>query len=524
MTFDAALRRAVVSELTQLADMRGSLPASVVRTMAEDVGCHPSTVWRWVTTSANGFQPASIVLPDSTANGHLLEELSDDHIDVVFQYQGDLAKAKRALDKVDPAIAAMSESTFRRRWEDVHPSIRAMAAEGAKGLRARQLRILYNCEDRNQIWHIDSMECPFWVLPVGHTTEWVKPWMITLEDDATRRIMAAGLTMGRPTADDVVVVLADGIRMKPLSRPGESVGGIPKILHSDNGAEFKNLVVTQGMKRLGVERKLTLPYHSHQNGKVERLQRTIQDELFKQLPGYSQGPESMSRKDPFGVESRMIGEEALSTLVFDYVEEYNSLRPHSSLGGRTPNQAWCEDNTPLQSADPEAIRLSLLEERRSYKVQQKGIHFRNVYYTAPELGYEGLVGSKVQVRYMPRDPSFIEVFYDGEWMCTAFPHANLTDSMREQIMKQVRAESSDARARQKSAAGKRRQAAAENPDLVIVSEPTGPPSGDMVADEEMLLELTASEEKDPDLELAGDATPIRGGEPDQESTGEESSE
>jgi transposase InsO family protein len=38
----------------------------------------------------------------------------------------------------------------------------------------------------------------------------------------------------------------------------------------------------------------------------------------------------------------MIGEEAFVEMVYDWVEEYNSLHRHSSLGGRTPNQAWCD--------------------------------------------------------------------------------------------------------------------------------------------------------------------------------------
>jgi putative transposase len=87
-----------------------------------------------------------------------------------------------------------------------------------------------------------------------------------------------------------------------------------------------------------------------------------------------------------------------------------------------PTRLGATDDTPLQPVEPEALRLSLLEERRSYKVHPKGIHFRNVWYTA--LGsLAPHVGSKVEVRYMPRDSSFIEVFYEGDWVCTAYPNS-----------------------------------------------------------------------------------------------------
>jgi hypothetical protein len=76
----------------------------------------------------------------------------------------------------------MSESTFRRRWKKW---IRRFGRwqEGADGLLRNQLRMIFNAERRNQIWHIDSMECPVRVLPAGHTTGWTKPWMVTIIDD-----------------------------------------------------------------------------------------------------------------------------------------------------------------------------------------------------------------------------------------------------------------------------------------------------------------------------------------------------
>lgn len=503
MTYDSALKKAVVSELSQLLEMRGSLPTSVVTAMAENIECHPSTIRGWV-ASANGHAPS----PNGSVRKLHPAELTDDQIQVIFQFQGDIRKAKRALDETDPDIAAMSESTFRRRWKKVDPAVRAMAAEGADGLLANQLRLVFEADRRNEIWHIDSMECPVRVLPAGHTTGWTKPWMITIIDAASRRIMAGLVTMERPNAETVVVALADAMRMRPLSVDGEYAGGVPEMVWSDNGAEFKNRLIKQGMTRLGIARKNSMPHMKNQNGKVERVQRTIQDSLMKQLPGYTDGPRTLSRRDPFGEDSQMLGEEAFVEMVYDYLEEYNSSHRHSSLGGRTPNQVWCDDDTPLQPVEPEALRLSLLEERRSYKVHPKGIHFRNVWYTALELAPH--VGSKVEVRYMPRDPSFIEVFSEGDWVCTGYPNINLPESEREKFREKTRRQYLDARAWTTDASEERKRAALENPGEVIVTEDStvGPPSGEMIANEAALLALgedphpgaDAYPEAEPDLE------------------------
>lgn len=503
MTYDAPLRDAVTAELLEVRQMHGGfLPTCFVKWKAHDIGSAESTLRRWVSEALEGSASPG---PAPSSGPQLLEELSDDHIDVVFQYLGDLAKAKRALDQVDPQIAEMSERTFRRRWADVHPSIRAMATDGAAGVLASQLRLIYTAEHRNQIWHVDCMECPVWVLPDANSTQFVKPWMITVEDDHSRRIMDFGITMGRPTADDVIAVLAGAIGLKPLSVEGEYAGGVPDALHTDNGAEFNNLIVTQGTTRLGIKKTFTYPYRSYMNGKVERLQQTIQDSVMKPLPGYADGPRTLSRKDTFGVDSQMLGEKQFVEIVEDGVENYNAFHQHSSLGGWTPNQVWCADGTPLRTAEPEAIRLSLLREDRKYKVHQRGVHFHGEYYIAPELGSRGLVGSKVDVRYLPRDPSFVEIFYKDEWVCTAYPHADLPDSVREEIRKQSRDSYGPGRESHSRAAELRRKAAAENPDEVIITEDVVPPVGDVIADVERLLALAEEREADGDLEPSTDA-------------------
>lgn len=251
MAYDPALRRSVVTDLRRIETLRGDVPRCLVEELASDIGAHPSTLWRWLQTDRHHIHH-----PNSRPRRH--PDLTEEHITVVFQHLGNLKAAKAALDATHPEIAAMSESTFRRRWQRIDPAIRAMATQGATGVLDNQIRILHTADERNRIWHLDHQELPVWVLPRGHTTSPVKPWLTTIIDDATRRIMSVLLTVERPGTEHVVVALADGMRRRDLG-DGHWAGGVPEIVHSDNGGEFKAVQYRQALTRLGVTRKTTPP-------------------------------------------------------------------------------------------------------------------------------------------------------------------------------------------------------------------------------------------------------------------------
>ena len=59
--------------------------------------------------------------------------------------------------------------------------------------------------------------------------------------------------------------------------------GFPKILQSDNGKEFTNRIITELLKYLNIEHRLSTRYHPEANGKVERTNRTVLNTLKKVL-------------------------------------------------------------------------------------------------------------------------------------------------------------------------------------------------------------------------------------------------
>ena len=59
--------------------------------------------------------------------------------------------------------------------------------------------------------------------------------------------------------------------------------GSPQILASDNGGEFTGEIIVELKKILGIETAHGRPYHPQTQGKVERFNQTLENELTKCL-------------------------------------------------------------------------------------------------------------------------------------------------------------------------------------------------------------------------------------------------
>ena len=55
----------------------------------------------------------------------------------------------------------------------------------------------------------------------------------------------------------------------------------PRYILSDNGTEFKNNIIDQVLKQLGIERIFSAPYHPQNNGKLEVFHKYLKPALKK---------------------------------------------------------------------------------------------------------------------------------------------------------------------------------------------------------------------------------------------------
>jgi putative transposase len=106
---------------------------------------------------------------------------------------------------------------------------------------------------------------------------------------------------------------------------------VPAHLPSDNGSEFIAYQLRQWLNRLGVKTLFIEPGSPWENGHVESFNGKTRDEL-------------LDREIFFTLEEA-------KTLIARWREEYNYVRPHSSLGYRPPApQAWLLAQQPVTAS------------------------------------------------------------------------------------------------------------------------------------------------------------------------------
>jgi len=134
----------------------------------------------------------------------------------------------------------------------------------------------------------------------GRSLKW-----FTLMDEYTRECLALEVDR-RMTAQAVRTVLAAVAQAR----------GAPAHIRSDNGSEFIAKVIRSWMTRVGLETLYIAPGAPWENGYAESFNSKVRDELLN--------------AEEFGsvLEAKVLAKE--------WRQQYNHVRPHSSLGYRTP--------------------------------------------------------------------------------------------------------------------------------------------------------------------------------------------
>jgi transposase InsO family protein len=131
-------------------------------------------------------------------------------------------------------------------------------------------------------------------------------YQLTLVDDCSR-FLAATVLEKRTTA----------AVCKALPGLLETIPFPLRCLQTDNGSEFGR-DLTRLLHHLGIRHTRIRPRCPHLNGKVERVQRTVQEEFWDAI-----GPGPLDEWERF---------------LQDYLRFYNRVRQHSALGYATPMQ------------------------------------------------------------------------------------------------------------------------------------------------------------------------------------------
>lgn len=194
---------------------------------------------------------------------------------------------------------------------------------------------------------------------------------------------------------------ADGAHVQAILEAVFREYGLPLAVRSDNGAPFASRGIA-GLSRLAVYlMKLEViperiePGHPEQNGRHERMHRTLQQETAQ--------PAAANRRD--------------QQKAFDrFRREYNEERPHEALGQQTP--ASCYQSSPRQYP----ARLPVPEYDASLKVRRVEAHGDFFWQGDRIFLSETLAGEHVGVE--PFDDRYFTIYFGR------FPIARLDNHKR----------------------------------------------------------------------------------------------
>ena len=110
----------------------------------------------------------------------------------------------------------------------------------------------------------------------------------------------------------------DGVHLNVVDRLFELFifKGVPEHIRSDNGSEFTAKAIRGWLNRIGVKTLFIEPGSPWENGYVESFNSKLRDELLN------------GEVFTTLIEARV--------LIEQWRQEYNHIRPHSSLGDRPP--------------------------------------------------------------------------------------------------------------------------------------------------------------------------------------------
>lgn len=351
--------------------------------------------------------------------------LSDAHKVAVFDEHG-AGGAWSALMRTGEELPSRA-TWYRAAGRDLSELEQRYAKAGLPGARRAQLRLERREGHRGDALIADHKLADVLVsLPGNHRP--ARPWITSFMEPSTRAI--AGLAVSiRPHRGVVLAALGEAIRERPELAP---VSGKPWIVRFDNGLEFLAKAIRSAALDLGFTPVPLRRRSPWLNGKIERWHQTMTRELIQRLPHWTDGPKRENGELDIRDDVEPVAIEVFIALLLEWVAEYNFKRPHSALADRTPAQAWEEDQSPIRAASGQELRRYLLECPGTRVVEARGVKFSNRWYTSADL--QPLVGRRVELRLMPHDNRWVEIYRDGDWVARAMRHDEASEAQRQRVL------------------------------------------------------------------------------------------
>ncbi|MET8134082.1 Mu transposase C-terminal domain-containing protein [Streptomyces sp. NPDC005251] len=418
---DTSVRRAAVGRLMFLVQ-QNSLTTDHIKTVAEAFGVHPRSVRRWMDNAA---QHNGRYTPGRRASFTLTQEMRD----AVALFCANISAAYRDLCKRgslgdDPVCYA----TFHRAVTTAYtPGFLAGLRGGERERRKFDVHFTRGVGHRNQAWEGDHVEASVWVNINGHRR---KPWITWFIDCASDAVCGLSVSAQTPSRENILLAVRSAVLRGGDHGP---FGGSPGLVRIDRGKDFLSDTVEAAFGVLGVRVVDLPPRHPELKGTVEALNNAVKTMHFTGLPGYVHAPRTSRRTKPDPGE-HLLTYEAFIRHLLAWVHEWNYEHRIRTRDHRTPYELWHNDLTPIYDPDPEDLHFTLETHPTPLTINSDGVHWgKKRRYLAPYM--QGLRGTKVVLRYMPRQERSVELYdaKDGTYLGPAVLQNEATPQQRREV-------------------------------------------------------------------------------------------
>jgi putative transposase len=250
-----------------------------------------------------------------------------------------------------------------------------------------------------------------------------RPWLTVAIDVYSRCIVGICLTLEPPSAVSVGLCLAHmAIDKRPwLERMGVNadwpMSGKPKIIHVDNGADFRSEALRRGCETHGIRIVYRPPGQPHFGGIVERVIGTLM-QMVHTLPGTTFSSVAEKRGYDSELAASLTLAELERWLVLAITGPYHG-EVHAGIG-EPPSERWrrgMRDSSPqLAVSNPKSFLVDFLPVLRR-RIQRQGFVIDHLVYSSNALRpwiAERHQAHRFIIRRDPRDLSRIFVMHPEE--------------------------------------------------------------------------------------------------------------
>ena len=385
------------------------------------------TIYRWLKQYREAPQTTSLVVgrPGRPKGIKLLDGAREQIVDAVIRdtyLKRPRAKPEVVYNAVNVCCSAnglkpVSRKTVLARIRGLDPRLVARKRHGAKHARSNvdpapgQFRV----EGAGDVLQIDHTLADVHIVDEQYRQPIGRPWLTVACDVATRAIYGIHVSLDPPSSLSVALCLTHAVTAKEewlavrdldLRWP---MAGLPGRVHADNGRDLRGEALARGCEEYGIGLQFRPPARPNYGGHIERLIGTLMGAVHL-LPGTTFSNPQERGDYPAEKQAVLTLREFERWLAIEICDGYHA-KPHRMIG-IPPDIAWerkiqAQPSRPVVGEPRRFLRSFLPVERRTFG--RSGLQIWNIHYWSDVMPTLAHLGTKVIVRYDPRDLSRLYV-------------------------------------------------------------------------------------------------------------------